>query len=147
MSNQRPDRSSVRPALALGFGLTLGLWLFTGIQVTGRMAQVEHEAAAVNDRYARAQDSLSNVRAQVLLASVYVRDALLDPSPQSSEGYRRQLEDTYASIDAALKGYEPFLDASAERERLQLLRGEIDRFQHTMSDVLARNVEQASFES
>ena len=33
--------------------------------------------------------------AQVLLGSVYVRDALLDPNPATADDYRRQLEESY----------------------------------------------------
>ena len=41
----------------------------------------------INARYTRAQDLLTTVRGQVLMGSVYVRDALLDPNP----GDRRRI--------------------------------------------------------
>jgi len=48
---------------------------------TRRIAAVERQAAEINAWYMHAQELLANVRAQVLLGSVYMRDALLDPDP------------------------------------------------------------------
>ena len=41
---------TIRAALVLGFSLTLGLWLFTGYDVSQRMAALQSDAAAVNER-------------------------------------------------------------------------------------------------
>jgi signal transduction histidine kinase len=84
----------------------------------------------------RSQELLSTVRAQVLLGSVFVRDALLDPDPGTAGSYRRQLEETYESIDAALEQYVPVLDSVTERERVGRLRREVADFRATMLDVL-----------
>ena len=128
---------TIKASILLGFGLTLGLWVFASYQFTRRMADVEREAAAVNARYMRAQELLSTVRAQILIGSVYVRDALLDPTPGSAGAYRQQLQVTYRAIDQALEQYVPVLDSSLERERVGRLRRGIDEFRDTMLDVLA----------
>ena len=107
--------------------MTFGIWLVAGYYFTKRISDAESRAAAIDTRYMQAQELLSTVRAQVLLGSVYVRDALLDPNPATSE-YRRQLEDTYAGVDRALQEYVPVLDSAAERERVARLRREIDEF-------------------
>ena len=128
---------TIKAAILLGFGLTLGLWIFASYQFTRRIADVEREAAAVNTRYMHAQELLSTVRAQILIGSVYVRDALLDPTPGSAARYRQQLQATYRAIDQALEHYVPVLDSPPERERVGRLRREIDEFRTTMLDVLA----------
>jgi signal transduction histidine kinase len=128
---------TIRTALFLGFGLTLGLWLFAGYHFTKRMAEVGREAAAINVRYMHAQELLSTVRSQVLLASVYVRDALLDPNRGVATSYLQQVQDTYRGVDDALVRYVPVLDSAAERERVGRLRREIDEFRQTMLDVLS----------
>jgi signal transduction histidine kinase len=128
---------TIRAALLLGFGLTLGLWLFAGYQLGRRMVEVQNDAAAISARYMHSQELLSTVRAQVLLGSVYVRDALLDPDTRTAAEYRRRLEDTYRSIDVALHEYLPVFDSSAERERLERLRHGIDDFRATMLEVLS----------
>ncbi len=127
----------IRAALFLGFGLIVGIWLFAGYYFTRRIADGERQSAAINARYRHAQESLSTVRSQVLLASVYVRDALLDPDPTTASDYRRRLEDSYKTVDSALQQYVPVLDSDAERDQVTRLRGEINDFRLTMLDVLA----------
>lgn len=127
---------TIRTALLVGFGLTLAIWLFAGYYFTRRISEVEDRAGAINGRYMRAQELLSTVRSQVLLGSVYVRDALLDPDPAMAEGYRRRIEETYRAVDEALVQYVPVLNTSAEQERVAQLRREIDDFRSTMLQVL-----------
>jgi signal transduction histidine kinase len=127
---------TIKAALFLGFGVTVAIWLIAGYRFTQRMAEVEGRASEINARYVRAQDLLSTVRAQVLLGSVYVRDALLDPDPTMADEYRQELEDTYRAVDAALLQYVPVLDTAPERERIAHLREEVDAFRSTVLDVL-----------
>ncbi|MBI4265636.1 MAG: sensor histidine kinase [Acidobacteria bacterium] len=127
---------TITAALVLGFGLTLGLWMFAGYDFARRVAEVERNAAAINSRYMEAQDALSTIRGEVLLGSVYVRDALLDPDPTAAEGYRVRLKDTYAAVDVALREYVPILNPAVERTRVEQLRLEVDDFQTTMLEVL-----------
>jgi signal transduction histidine kinase len=127
---------TIKAALALGFGLTLGLWLFTGYYFTRRMSAVEGEAAAISARYMRAQERLSSVSAQVLLSSVYLRDALLDSDPRAIAQQRRRLEETYNALDAELDDYVPVLDTAAEREQVARLRQEVAAFRSTTREVL-----------
>lgn len=134
-----PKRPTIRVALILGFGLTLGLWLFSSYRFTARMAEVQTEAAAINARYIHSQELLSTVRAQTLLGSVYVRDALLDPDPGATVAYRRQLEQTQRDIDQALEHYVPVLNSSVERERLGRLRHELEDFRATLEEVIAND--------
>ncbi len=128
---------TLRLALLGGFGLTLGLWLFAGYQVTRRLERAEREASDLNARYVQAQDVLASVRGQVLLATVFIRDALLDPNPLPSSDYTRAVERSYRAIDASLQGYVPVLDAASERERIERLRSEIDRLRAATLDMMA----------
>ena len=137
MRGGTPSGLTLKAALLLGFGLTLGLWLFTGYQLTRRIAALERDAAAVNGRYTKAQELLSTVRAQALLGSVYVRDALLDPDPSSVDLYRRRLEQVYTDIDRALQQYVPVTDSPGERRMVDDFRREIDAFRATILEVLA----------
>lgn len=132
---------TIKAALLLGFGLTLGLWLLAGYDFTRRMSQVEREAAAINARYTRAQELLSNVRPRVLLASVHVRDALLDPDRRTADDYRRRLDRTLRSVDEALRQYVPVLHSAEERRRVDRLRQEIEGFGTAMAQVLATDTQ------
>jgi signal transduction histidine kinase len=130
---------TIRTAVVLGFGVTLIIWLSAGYYFTRRIAEVERDSAEINARYMQAQELLSTVRAQILLGSVYVRDALLDPDPSAADTYQQRLDDTYKAIDHALGQYVPVLDSSAERMNVDGLHREIDDFHRSMLQVLGPN--------
>ena len=130
------ERLTIRAALLLGFGVTLGLWLFAGSYFANRTAELGRQSEATNARYMRAQELLSTVRAQVLLGSVFVRDALLDPAGVADD-YRQKMQDSYRTADEALRQYEPVLDSPAERDHISQLRREVDEFHSMLLDVLA----------
>ena len=127
---------TIKAALFLGVVLIGGIWLFAGYYFTRRMAELEQRSAAIHSRYTRAQDLLTEVRGHVLMGSVYVRDALLDPDPTSAPAYRRQLEASYREADDALRQYVPVTDAVAEHERIARLHHEIADFRLTLTEVL-----------
>jgi signal transduction histidine kinase len=131
------ERFSIRAALALGIAVTLGLWLFTGYTFTRRIDDVERQAALVTARYTRAQELLATVRTQVLLSSVRVRDALLNPDPASLDGYRAEVQAIQRVIVQALDDYEPVIGAAAEQEQVANMRREVDEFHRTSLAVLA----------
>jgi signal transduction histidine kinase len=128
---------TIRAALLVGFGLTLGLWLFAGYQVTLRIDDAQRNTVAASARYLQAQDLLAAVRSQVLVASVLVRDALLDPDISVFETHRDEIEQAYDSIDNQLSRYVPFLGSVAERERVDRLRSEVQQLRFASEDVLA----------
>ena len=131
---------TIKAALALGFSLTLVVWLFTAYYFTERISAVERDAEAVGRRYMRAQEQLSSVGAQMLLSSVYLRDALLDPDPRTIPSHRQRLEDTYDALEPALDDYVPVIDSREERAHIARLRGEIDAFRTITREVLATDV-------
>ena len=131
---------TIKAAFALGFSVTLGVWLFAGYSFTQRMAAVEAEASAVGQRYIRAQEVLSNVGQQILLSSVYLRDALLEPDMKATRHHRNRLETTYEQLDQQLESYVPMLDSTEERAQIGRLREEIRSFRVTAGQVLGSPV-------
>ena len=109
------ERLTIRAALIIGFGLVLGLWLFTGYSFSGRVARMEREASEVTNRYMAAQDLLSAVRQQVSTNSIVLRNALLDPSPSAQLSYWERLEQGFKTIDDALASYRPVFEPSSGR--------------------------------
>ncbi|HEY6613534.1 MAG TPA: hypothetical protein VIZ32_03420, partial [Vicinamibacterales bacterium] len=128
---------TIRAALLAGFGLMLGLWFFAGYQVTLRMQAAQRDGVAASGRYQQAQEMLAAVRTQVLVASVLVRDALLNPGARSVESDRQEIQRVYEAIDRQLAGYVPFVGSPSERERIARLRDEIREFRHATDEVLA----------
>ena len=143
---QRLEGFSVRAALAIGFAVTLGLWLYTGWEFTERIDRVRSDATDVAGRYNRAQELLSSVRAQVLLCSVRVRDALLAADPQEKRALREQVEAQYRTIVMALADYEPVMGSSDESERIDRLKREVDQF-HTISLQVLANAQVGNLQS
>jgi signal transduction histidine kinase len=101
------------------------------------MTDLEAQTTAISGRYMRAQELLSTTRAQVLLGSVLVRDALLDPDVAAAGSYRQRFEDTYIAATLALQQYVPVIDSPDERARVRGLGTQIDDFHHAMLEVFA----------
>ena len=131
------ERLSIRAAVFLGFGLIFGLWMFAWVQLSLRIGGAQERAEAINTRYVKAQETLSNIRSQVLMASVAFRDALLDPNPDNMSRYRGQLERSYTTLDELLRAYEPVSNSPAERQQFARLESEVDAYRRSMLDVLA----------
>jgi signal transduction histidine kinase len=134
-------KPTIQAALFVGFALVVVLWGYTGYEFTTRMAAVEDQSAQVTVRYLEAQEHLTMIRSQVLVASVYVRDALLETDRSLIQRYESQIEETYARIDAALREYEPVIDSSAGRTQVERLRREVDGFRQMTAQVLERTKE------
>src|SRR5689334_137886 len=130
------ERLSIRAAVFLGFGVIFGLWMFAWAQLSLRIGDAQQRAESINTRYVRAQETLSNIRLNVLMASVAFRDALLDPDPANMSRYRSQLERSYATLDALLRAYVPVSESPKEREQFDRLESEVDAYRRSMLDVL-----------
>jgi signal transduction histidine kinase len=126
----------VRTAVALGVGLTLGIWILVGYFFSRRVADLDVRAAAVSARYLRAQEHLMTARSQILVASVSVRDALLDSAQPAARDYRRELDTAYEAAEAALAAYEPVLNPAVERDRIEHLRRQVTELRVATAHVL-----------
>lgn len=137
MNRAELERISVRLALAVGFLGTLGLWLFTNDAFSRRIESVQRDAAQVTARYTSAQELLATVRAQVLLGSVRVRDALLDPRPAALQDCREQLTVSSHIINMAIADYEPVLSTTLDGAAITRLQSEVAQFHERSLQVLA----------
>src|SRR4026208_1320966 len=118
MSRLLLNRISVRTALAIGCGATLGLWLYTGYAFEQRMQAVQIESNLVAMRYLRAQELLATVRSQMLLGSVGLRDILFSTDRRVIEDDRLQIEASYRLVVMALDDYEPVIGSGIETATL-----------------------------
>jgi signal transduction histidine kinase len=127
---------SVQTVLILGFLLTAGTWLFAGSFFGRRMQNVQAEAVEVGRRYMQAQALLSDTRVEVYRASIFVRDALLDPEPNPA-GYIDDVESAYRRADILLSQYVPVLASGLEHDRIERLRLEISELRDANLGVLS----------
>jgi signal transduction histidine kinase len=127
---------SVQTVLILGFLLTAGTWLFAGSFFGQRMQNIQAEAVEVGRRYMQAQALLSDTRVEVYRASIFVRDALLDPLPDSAS-YVADVEAAYRRADSLLSDYVPILASGVEHDRIERLRREISELRDANLGVLS----------
>jgi signal transduction histidine kinase len=133
----RPARTpTIKTGLAIGFGLTVALWLFAGVQFNRRMDGLRREASEIAARYSRAQEQLSSVNQQILIGSVLVRDAVLSLPAGGSDAIAPRLDNVYQRAIDSINEYVPVLVSSrAERDRLEQVGRDINALRLTMLDV------------
>jgi signal transduction histidine kinase len=120
--------SSTRIALATGFAIVFALWLLWGYQLGRSLRNIEHSVASVHAQYVRGEQTLSKVRTNVLLGSIYLRDALIDAAPSNRDEYRAELARLRESVEQALTAYLPEVGSQAEREHWARLQMELAEF-------------------
>jgi signal transduction histidine kinase len=120
--------SSTRLALATGFAVVFALWLLWGYQLRRSLGNIEASVASVHEQYVRGEQTLAKVRTNVLLGSIYLRDALIDTTPSRREGYRAELARLRASVEQALAAYVPEVGSDVERAHWSRLKSELAEF-------------------
>jgi signal transduction histidine kinase len=119
--------SSVRAALIFGFAIVFALWLLSGYQLVRSLASIRQRVAEVQETYSRGEQILLRIRTNVLLGSIYLRDALIDAASSDATYYRTEIERLRTEGDTLLRGYLPTVEDDNERgqwARLQIELGE-----------------------
>jgi signal transduction histidine kinase len=139
-------RSAIPSLLPIGFGVILVLWVASSYDFTHRLEEVEQRTAAITGRFVESERLLSSIQVQLLLGSLYLRDAVAD-APTTDDYYRGQLEARRLQIDAALEQYMPMLDSPEERRVFGTLRGEIADFWKLVGEVVNTRGTRSSLEA
>ncbi|MBI2189818.1 MAG: MCP four helix bundle domain-containing protein [Acidobacteria bacterium] len=126
---------TVRGALAAGFTVVFALWLVSGYELLRGVRQLERRVAAVHDAAFRGNQVLGTIRTSILLGSIYLRDALIDPS--SREYYRAELNRIRDEVDRILPTYQQAAASSQEREHWERLRTELEYYWQSRQLVFA----------
>src|SRR5438874_6277979 len=98
---------SVRAALLAGFAVVFALWLLWGYQLVRSLIQIEQNVTSVHESYVRGEQTLSKVRTNVLLGSIYLRDALIDGATPRRESYRDELMRLRGEVETLVASYVP----------------------------------------
>ncbi len=122
-------------ALVSSVVVTVGLWAYTGVVFVDRLDSLERQSSEISARYTRAQELLTTVRTNVLVASVRVRDGLLNQDDAFVAECRAQIEANYAVIDAALSAYVPL--TTTDDGNVGRLRAEVRGFRDVALDALS----------
>lgn len=129
--------STIRNVLMLSFAVIFGLWFASTYSLVQRVSEAERQSAATMARHTTGEELLFVMRAQVLLSSVYIRDAVLDPSPDARSLYREQVQASRASLEEAMARYLPEVDSSIEREHWTEFQSELRNYWGSMSPLLS----------
>jgi signal transduction histidine kinase len=136
----RPGGSTIRTVVVCGFVIIFGLWFVSTYALVQRVSEAERESSAITARFTAGEELLFSMRAQVLLSSVYVRDAALDPRPDGSSFYREQLRAARADVEQASERYLPQVDSAIEREHWARFQTELQDYWTSLAPVLAGEV-------
>lgn len=107
---------SVRAALLAGFAVVFALWLLWGYQLVRSLVQIQENVTSVHESYVRGEQTLSKVRTNVLLGSIYLRDALIDGVGARRDSYRAELNRLRTEVDELLASYVPAVTSQDERD-------------------------------
>lgn len=113
--SSRGPTSTIRGALIAGFAVVFGLWLLSGYELVRRLHALETRTAAEQQAALRGERVLSTVRTNVLLGSIYLRDALIDNRPMTVDYYRDELNDIRAEVERVLPAY--LVEVASDEER------------------------------
>ena len=129
--------STIRGALVAGFAVVFVLWTASGYELVRSLREVDRRLEASRDDFQRGQEVLTAVRTSVLLGSIYLRDALIDPTPASREGYRDALLSIRDDVERVLPVYLPLIGSALEREHWDNLQLELGNYWKSRDVVFA----------
>jgi signal transduction histidine kinase len=125
MDYDRRMGPSVRAALLAGFAVVFALWLLWGYQLVRSLQQIEQNVTTVHESYVRGEQTLSKIRTNVLLGSIYLRDALIDGATLRRDSYRSELTRLRTEVERLLGSYVPAVSSPDEREHWARLQTEL----------------------
>ena len=120
--------STIRGALTAGFAVVFALWGASGYELVRSLREVDRRLEASRIDFQRGQDVLSTVRTNVLLGSIYLRDALIDRTPASDDDYRAALLKIRDDVDRVLPVYVPLIGSPVERQHWDSLQVELENY-------------------
>jgi signal transduction histidine kinase len=120
--------TGIRRALNVGFALVFALWMAWGYQLVRAFQEMEQAASSAYDDYVRGEQALSRIRTNVLLASIYLRDALIDAAIPRREESQRELARLREDIEPVLNAQLRDVVSPIEREHWVRLQGELTAY-------------------
>jgi signal transduction histidine kinase len=124
--------SSISAALLTGFVVVFTLGLLSGFELLRSARDAERRVNSLTDAYARGEQTLSTVRTNVLLGSIYLRDGLIDTGTVTRQFYRDELRQIRTEIEDRLRGYVSEVELPIERREWEALQRALDDYWNTL---------------
>lgn len=115
------------PVLAVGFGALLLLIALSGLAMLRTTRQIYAEISSLYDNYQRSVRTLNELRTEVHLSGVLVRDYLLDPSHLTASMYRGELLAIRSAMSRQLEELRGLVGPE-DMAKLEGLSTELDRY-------------------
>jgi signal transduction histidine kinase len=115
------------PVLLIGFGLLIGLIALSGLGALRRARQTYRAVLALDGRYRRTEQLLSQVGSDIAVVGLLARDYLLDPSVKSSGEYRSQLMQVRSRMENELQQLTQFVRPE-DAPRLSNVRRQVEAY-------------------
>jgi signal transduction histidine kinase len=128
-----PERQVTPPATVLGglvagFAVVFALWFLSGYELVRRLGEVEARVAQTHADFSRNERTLSTVRTNILLGSIYLRDALIDTSGVTRQYYRDELTQIRSEIERLVPAYVLEVQSPLERQHWTELQTALDQY-------------------
>jgi signal transduction histidine kinase len=120
--------ATVAAALLAGFAVVFTLWLLSGYELVRSLQEVEGRVAETHAAFSRNERTLSTVRTNVLLGSVYLRDALIDNGAITRQYYRDELNQIRTDIERLVPAYVLEVESPIERQHWAELQTALDQY-------------------
>jgi signal transduction histidine kinase len=129
--------SPIRGALIAGFAVVFALWLASGYQLIASIREAEARRSIENASFLQGEQVLTTITTRVLLGSIYLRDALISPTPDVLNHYAVELAQLRKEVDQIIPRYTPLVDTREEREQWTKLQAELDAYWKSREIVFA----------
>lgn len=140
--------STIRGALGAGFAVVFGLWVLSGYELIRSLGEVEQRVTEMQEASARGVATRSTVRTNVLLGSIYLRDALIDSGDISRDYYRREIQQIRSEIEQLLPAHLIEVELEIERRHWADLQEKLQTYWSSLEVVfspdLPRNTAEAA---
>jgi signal transduction histidine kinase len=101
---------STRFALGAGFGGLLAIMALAGVYGIRVLQQIRKDDNQIRKQFLLKDHALNDIRSQLHLSGVIVRDYLLEPEPGRAETYRASLEEARRQMESALESFRQQLE-------------------------------------
>lgn len=122
------------PVLGIAFGILLLLLAFSGLSALRRAQLLFGEISSLHGRYQKGERILNDVRTEIHLSGVLLRDYLLDRSNLTAESYREQLLAIRSSIPRQIRELKAVLGVQ-DAANLEQLRQELEGYWNSFEPI------------
>jgi signal transduction histidine kinase len=97
-------------------------------EVVRSIYDVEQRTMLARRAFSQGEAVLTTITTRVLLGSILLRDAFINPTEEGRQQYWRELIRIRADVESALPQYLPLIDTPSEREQWERLKVELNNY-------------------